>query len=405
MIMEPNKTIVYDHILVRYGELSTKGKNKKDFIKRLLTNVKNALRDFEKLSYERTHDRLYILLNGEDAQAVAEILRHVFGISSFSFAIRIPSDITSMIETGLQVAKNAEGTTFKIETRRSDKRFAMISDEVNRAVASEILRNTEWKVNVKQPDLRIQIEIHEQFTYVMTGRMQGAGGYPVGVGEKAVVMLSGGIDSPVAAYLTMKRGVALECIHYASPPYTSARAQEKVIELARLVSRYQGHLRVHIVPFTELQLAIYQNCDESYAITIMRRMMYRIAERIANQCHALAIVNGESIGQVASQTLESMGVINEVTKMPVVRPVATMDKIEIINLARKISTYETSILPFEDCCTIFTPKNPVTKPTLAKALKMESRFDFSDLLDQCVENVTTMDVYPKSEDQADEDLF
>ena len=405
MIMEPNKTIVYDHILVRYGELSTKGKNKKDFIKRLLTNVKNALRDFEKLSYERTHDRLYILLNGEDAQAVAEILRHVFGISSFSFAIRIPSDITSMIETGLQVVKNAEGTTFKIETRRSDKRFAMISDEVNRAVASEILRNTKWKVNVKQPDLRIQIEIHEQFTYVMTGRMQGAGGYPVGVGGKAVVMLSGGIDSPVAAYLTMKRGVALECIHYASPPYTSARAQEKVIELARLVSRYQGHLRVHIVPFTELQLAIYQNCDESYAITIMRRMMYRIAERIANQCHALAIVNGESIGQVASQTLESMGVINEVTKMPVVRPVATMDKIEIINLARKISTYETSILPFEDCCTIFTPKNPVTKPTLAKALKMESRFDFSDLLDQCVENVTTMDVYPKSEDQADEDLF
>ena len=367
--------------------------------------MKNALRVFEKLSYERTHDRLFILLNGEDAQAVAEILRHVFGISSFSFAIRIPSDITSMIETGLQVAKNAEGTTFKIETRRSDKRFAMISDEVNRAVASEILRNTEWKVNVKQPDLRIQIEIHEQFTYVMTGRMQGAGGYPVGVGGKAVVMLSGGIDSPVAAYLTMKRGVALECIHYASPPYTSARAQEKVIELARLVSRYQGHLRVHIVPFTELQLAIYQNCDESYAITIMRRMMYRIAERIANQCHALAIVNGESIGQVASQTLESMGVINEVTKMPVVRPVATMDKIEIINLARKISTYETSILPFEDCCTIFTPKNPVTKPTLAKALKMESRFDFSDLLDQCVENVTTMDVYPKSEDQADEDLF
>lgn len=405
MTMEPNKTIVYDHILVRYGELSTKGKNKKDFIKRLLTNVKNALRDFEKLTYERTHDRLYILLNGENAQAVADGLQHVFGISSFSFAIRIPSDIESIIDTGLQVARNTEGQTFKIETRRSDKHFPMISDEINRAVAGEILRNTAWKVNVKTPDLRIQIEIHEQFTYVMTGRVQGAGGYPVGIGGKAVVMLSGGIDSPVAAYLTMKRGVALECIHYASPPYTSARAQEKVIELARLISRYQGHLRVHIVPFTELQLAIYQNCDESYAITIMRRMMYRIAERIANECKALAIVNGESIGQVASQTLESMGVINEVTQMPVIRPVATMDKVEIINLARKIQTYETSILPFEDCCTIFTPKNPVTKPILAKAEKMESRFDFNELLEQCVKNTTSVDVYPMKDEEQDQDLF
>ena len=405
MTTEPNNTIVYDHILVRYGELSTKGKNKKDFIKRLLTNVKNALCEFKGLTYERTHDRLYILLNGENAEAVADVLQHVFGISSFSFAIRIPSDIDKIIETGFTVAKNSTATTFKIETRRSDKHFPMISDEINRAVAGEILRNTALKVNVKQPDLRIQIEIHEQFTYVMTGQIPGAGGYPVGVGGKAVVMLSGGIDSPIAAYLTMKRGVALECIHYASPPYTSARAQEKVIELARLISRYQGRIRVHIVPFTELQLAIYQNCDESYAITIMRRMMYRIAERIAQDCHALAIVNGESIGQVASQTLESMGVINEVTKMPVIRPVATMDKIEIINLARKIETYETSILPFEDCCTIFTPKNPVTKPTLEKAQKMESRFSFTELLEQCVKNTTHIDVYPKTGEQDDQDLF
>ena len=405
MTTEPNNTIVYDHILVRYGELSTKGKNKKDFIMRLLTNVKNALCEFKGLTYERTHDRLYILLNGENAEAVADVLQHVFGISSFSFAIRIPSDIDKIIETGFTVAKNSTATTFKIETRRSDKHFPMISDEINRAVAGEILRNTALKVNVKQPDLRIQIEIHEQFTYVMTGRIPGAGGYPVGVGGKAVVMLSGGIDSPIAAYLTMKRGVALECIHYASPPYTSARAQEKVIELARLISRYQGRIRVHIVPFTELQLAIYQNCDESYAITIMRRMMYRIAERIAQDCHALAIVNGESIGQVASQTLESMGVINEVTKMPVIRPVATMDKIEIINLARKIETYETSILPFEDCCTIFTPKNPVTKPTLEKAQKMESRFSFTELLEQCVKNTTHIDVYLKTGEQDDQDLF
>lgn len=401
--MESNNKIVYNHILVRFGELSTKGKNKKDFIKRLLTNVKNALRAYQALSYERTHDRLYIMLNGEDAHAVAEVLQHVFGISSFSFAICVPSQIDAIIEMGKRVAQESEAKTFKIDTRRSDKRFPMISDEINRAVAGPILRDTDLKVDVKRPELRIQIEIHETDTYIMTERIAGAGGYPVGVGGKALVMLSGGIDSPVAAYLTMKRGVAVECIHYASPPYTSARAQEKVLELARLVSRYQGHIRVHIVPFTDLQLAIYQNCDESYAITIMRRMMYRIAERLCKTANALAIVNGESIGQVASQTLESMGTINEVTSMPVIRPVCAMDKIEIINIAKHIGTYETSILPFEDCCTIFTPKNPVTKPTIQKAQRMEQRFDFEPLLEECVNNCTHIDVYPMKQASAEED--
>lgn len=393
MTMEQDN-IVYNHILVRFGELSTKGKNKKDFIKRLLQNVKNAMRAFPALSYERTHDRLYILLNGEDAQAVGETLRHVFGISSFSFAIRVDTDIDAIIAMGLRVSQASEATTFKVDARRSFKQFPMISDEINRAVAGKVLSETTLKVNVKQPELRITIELHEQDTYIMVDRIKGAGGYPVGVGGKALVMLSGGIDSPVASYLTMKRGVAIECVHYASPPYTSARAQEKVLELARLVSRYQGHIRVHIVPFTDLQLAIYQNCDESYAITIMRRMMYRIAQRLCEKSKALAIVNGESIGQVASQTLESMQTINAVTTMPIIRPVCTMDKLEIIDIAKKIGTYETSILPFEDCCTIFTPKNPVTKPTIHKAEKMESHFDFEALLQDCIEKCTFVDVYP-----------
>lgn len=405
MTIEQNEAIVYNHILVRFGELSTKGKNKKDFIKRLLHNIKNAMRDYPKLSYERTHDRLYILLNGEDAQEVAEILRHVFGISSFSFAIRVDSDIDAIKGLGLRIAKQSEATTFKIDTRRSDKQFPMISDEINRAVAGPILQETNLKVNVRQPELRMQIEIHQQDTYIMVDRIQGAGGYPVGVGGKALVMLSGGIDSPVASYLTMKRGVAIECIHYASPPYTSQRAQEKVLELARLVSRYQGHIRVHIVPFTELQLAIYQNCDESYAITIMRRMMYRIAERLCEKTGALAIVNGESIGQVASQTLESMGTINQVTNTPVIRPVCTMDKLEIIQIAKHIGTYETSILPFEDCCTIFTPKNPVTKPTIHKAERMEARFDFTKLLEECIEKCEHIDVYPTKKNIEDDEIF
>ncbi len=405
MTIERNEPIVYNHILVRFGELSTKGKNKKDFIKRLYTNVKNALKAFDKLTYERTHDRMYILLNGEDGEAVGAVLQNVFGISSFSLAIRVPSQIDEIVAMGKRVAMADEAATFKIDTRRSDKHFPMISDEVNRAVAGAILKSTSKKVDVKHPQLRLQIEIHETDTYLMKGRIQGSGGYPVGVGGKAMVMLSGGIDSPVAAYLTMKRGVAIECIHYASPPYTSARAQEKVLELARKVSCYQGHIRVHIVPFTDLQLAIYDHCDESYAITIMRRMMYRIAERLAQRQGALAIVNGESIGQVASQTLESMSVINEVTQMPVIRPVATMDKLEIIALAKKLGTYETSILPFEDCCTIFTPKNPVTKPTLAKAQKMEQRFDYESLLEQCMQGITTLEINPIEKTTADEDYF
>lgn len=405
MTIEQNEPIVYNHILVRFGELSTKGKNKKDFIKRLLHNIKNAMREYPALTYERTHDRLYILLNGEDAHEVAEILRHVFGISSFSFAIRVDSEIEAIKNMALRVAKQSDAKTFKIDTRRSYKQFPMISDEINRYIAGPILQETDLKVNVREPELRMQIELHEQDTYIMIDRIQGAGGYPVGVGGKALVMLSGGIDSPVASYLTMKRGVAIECVHYASPPYTSSSAQEKVLELARLVSRYQGHIRVHIVPFTDLQLAIYQNCDESYAITIMRRMMYRIAERLCEKSNALAIVNGESIGQVASQTLESMGTINQVTNMPVIRPVCTMDKLEIINIAKRIGTYETSILPFEDCCTIFTPKNPVTKPTLKKAERMEERFDFTSLLEDCIAKCTYVDVYPTKKNKEDEELF
>ena len=259
------------------------------------------------------------------------------------------------------------------------------------------------KVDVHHPDLRIGIEVREEFTYVMADTVKGAGGYPVGMGGKALLMLSGGIDSPVAGYLTMKRGVEIECIHYASPPYTSSSAQKKVLDLAGIISKYQGSIKVHIIPFTDLQLAIYKHCDESYAITIMRRMMYRIAERVAQKYKCLAIVNGESIGQVASQTLESMQTINHVIDMPVIRPVVTYDKLEIIDVARRINTYETSILPFEDCCTIFTPKNPVTKPHPEKAEKMEAGWDFEALIDECIEKMETVVVTPATPQE--DDLF
>lgn len=402
MSIESNKYVV-DHILVRYGELSTKGKNKKEFIKRLLMNIKNALKNFEDLTYEKSHDRIYIMLNGTDPDQVSPILSKVFGISSFSYAIKINSELDEIVQVGYELAKGIDAKTFKVETKRHHKPFPYLSDEINRAVAGQILRNTNMKVDVHHPELLLMIEVRQFDTYIMPNKIKGAGGYPVGIGGKSLVMLSGGIDSPVAAYLMMKRGITVECVHYASPPYTSSQARQKVLDLARIVSQYQGHVRVYVIPFTETQLAIYKNCDESYAITIMRRMMYRLAERLAERKNCKAIVNGESIGQVASQTLDSMGCINEVVKMPVIRPCVTLDKLEIIDLANKIGTYETSILPYEDCCTIFTPKNPVTKPTSKKCLKLESHFDFEPLLEEALNSIEVIDVYPTKE--IDEDIF
>lgn len=403
MSIESNKLVV-DHILVRYGELSTKGKNKKEFINRLYQNIKNALKSFDALTYEKSYDRIYIMLNGTDPDLIRPILSKVFGISSFSYAIKINSELEEIVKVGYEVAKQSNAKTFKVDTKRHHKPFPYISDEINRAVAKEILIHTDMKVDVHNPELLLMVEVRQFDTYIMPNKIKGAGGYPVGIGGKALVMLSGGIDSPVAAYLMMKRGITVECIHYASPPYTSSQARKKVLDLARIVSQYQGHVRVHVIPFTETQLAIYKNCDESYAITLMRRMMYRLAEMLCERKNCKAIVNGESIGQVASQTLDSMGCINEVVKMPVLRPCVTLDKLEIIDLANKIGTYETSILPFEDCCTIFTPKNPVTRPTIKKCEKLESRFEFQSLLEDALNHAEVIDVFPYEKIE-EEDLF
>ncbi|MBR0385849.1 MAG: tRNA 4-thiouridine(8) synthase ThiI, partial [Erysipelotrichaceae bacterium] len=299
----------YEYILVRFGELSTKGRNKKDFIKKLCDNIQKALRSFEGLQYERTRDHIYILLNGNDPYAIAPLLSKVFGIRSFAPTMKVENDLEKITEAARQLMEDKSGT-FKVITKRADKNFLHHSDEINRAVASRILRtNDNLKVDVHVPEYPLIVEVRREATYIMCDTIPGAGGYPVGVGEKALLMLSGGIDSPVAGYLAMKRGVEIEAIHYASMPYTSQEALNKVKELAGIISGYQGRIRLHIVPFTELQLAIYKYCDEEYAITIMRRMMYRIAAMVAEKNHCLALVNGESIGQVASQTLNSMGVI------------------------------------------------------------------------------------------------
>ena len=388
----------YDTILIRYGELSTKGKNRKDFIKRLETNLKRSLSEYPKLTYQRTFDRIYIKLTDENPEELKEIISKVFGISSFSFTEKVGSDLDKIIEASLDYAKSLkEAKTFKIIAKRHDKSFPVNSDGINRAVASVILKNTDHKVDVHKPDFTIQIEVREDATYITTEKIPGAGGYPTGINGKVLLLLSGGIDSPVAAHELMKRGLEVEAIHYASPPYTSENAKQKVLDLARLVSVYQGQMRVNIVPFTDLQLEIYKAVGDSYAITIMRRMMFRIAEIFARKNNCIAIATGESIGQVASQTLESMAVINEVITIPVIRPLVYMDKLEIIDLSKKIGTYELSILPFEDCCTIFDPKNPVTKPRHDKCVELEERFDYQSLIDKCMQRIDNVVVYSKKE--------
>ena len=381
----------YEYILVRFGELSTKGRNKKDFIKRLAVNMQRALQDYPALTFERTRDHIYVHLHGTDWRKVSDILVRVFGIRSFAPAVKVENDLIQIVEAARKIMEGKRGT-FKVITKRANKKFPIHSDEVNRAVASEILRDYGPRyltVDVHEPDYPLIVEIREQNTYIMAETILGGGGYPVGVGGKSLLMMSGGIDSPVAGYLTMKRGVEIECIHFASMPYTSQEALNKVKELTRVLSCYQGRIKLHIVPFTDVQLAIYKNCDEEYAITIMRRMMYRIADAIAGKNNCLAIVNGESIGQVASQTLESIGVINAVSALPVIRPVVTYDKLEIIALAEKIGTYETSILPYEDCCTIFVAKHPVTKPNVG-VIKRHEQY-LSEKIDELVQTALDTD--------------
>ena len=378
--------LLYDHIVVRYGELSTKGKNKKDFTKQLTNNIKKRLADFKTLEYKTLHDGLFIKLNNEDFEEIKESLKSVFGYSYFAGCILVDKDMDALKEITLAVAKKGDYKTFKIQARRADKSFSLRSDEITRIVAGNILKNTDIKVDVHNPELTIYIVVDYNNIIVMDNKIKGIGGYPVGINGRALVMTSGGIDSPVACYMTMKRGMRIECIHFASQPYTSKQALNKVLDLARILSNYQEDILVHVIPFTKLQLAIYEHANESYAITIMRRMMYRIADELCKKRKLKLISNGESIGQVASQTPESIAVIGKVSNTLIVRPLCMMDKLEIIDIAKRIGTYETSILPYEDCCTIFDPKNPVTKPKEKECLFYESKFDYETLINECIDN-------------------
>lgn len=378
-------------ILIKYGELTTKKGNRNMFIKILTKNIEEMLREYN-VHIVKNRVRMFIeVLDGKFDEVVLK-LQKVFGLHSIVICEKVNTkEIEEIKKISLELLKKEVFHTFKVVTDRADKTYPINSMEVSRQVGGYLLKYLEnKKVDIHHPEMTLHIEIRPDGTYFYTKEIEGIGGYPVGIQGKGMLMLSGGIDSPVALYLALKRGVQIECIYFDSPPHTSLEAKNKVLKLASILNEYSVHIKVHIVPFTKLQEAIFKNCDPTYMITIMRRMMYRISERLAKKRNCKIIINGESIGQVASQTLSSMSVINEVTNMPVIRPVACMDKLEIIRLSEKIGTYETSILPYEDCCTIFVPKHPVIHPDLKKAKEMEQTFDYESLIYECIKNVETI---------------
>ena len=371
-------------ILIKYGELTTKKSNRLAFVKLLAKNIENILKG-EK--YNIKYDRVRMYIECDDVDIISKKLQTVFGIHSIVICHKVNNNLDDIKNSILNILSNLNFKTFKVETKRALKSFEIHSMDFNKIIGGLVLKNFNVSVDVHNPDLLLKIEIRSEGTFIYTNEIKGIGGYPVGIQGKGMLMLSGGIDSPVAGYLALKRGVDLECLYFESPPHTSIQAKNKVVELANIINKYSGNIKVNVVPFTKLQETIYKNVDDNYVITIMRRMMYRIAERVANLHNCKIIVNGESIGQVASQTLSSMSVINNVTNMPVIRPVACMDKLEIIEISRKIGTYDTSILPYEDCCTIFLPKHPVINPELSRCLMYESRFDYEKLIDECIDNI------------------
>lgn len=385
-------------ILIKYGELTTKKDNRKFFVKTLENNIKNKLKNIN-IKIETTMSRMYITYEEQNEEELIKKLKQIFGIHSIVICDKVNTNVDDIKNKVIEILKNKKFKTFKISTKRSDKTFPHTSMEFNNIIGGLVLKNFNTKVDVHNPELNLEIEIRKEGTFIYNKEYSGLGGYPVGIQGKGLLMLSGGIDSPVAGYLSLKRGVNIECLYFESPPHTSLNAKNKVLKLASILNNYSGTIKVHVVPFTKIQEEIYKKIPGNYNITIMRRMMYRIAEKYAKRRNCKILINGESIGQVASQTLNSMVVINNVTNMPVIRPVACLDKLEIIEISKKINTYETSILPYEDCCTIFVPKHPIINPSLEAALKYEGNINYKELVNECIKNIGTIKIEPEKKDE------
>ncbi|TES43394.1 tRNA uracil 4-sulfurtransferase ThiI [Staphylococcus epidermidis] len=401
----------YDHLLVRYGELTLKGTNRKMFVNQLKDNVKRALIPLSGYHVKGKRDRMYIELSPEaDINEIIQRLSKVYGIKSISPVIKIDKNEEKINQSAIQLSHDFEkGSTFKVDVKRVDKSFRLDTYELQRQVGGAILKeNNNITVNVKNPDYEIKIEVRMDAIYIYEKVIAGAGGLPVGTGGKTLLMLSGGIDSPVAGIEVMKRGVTVEAIHFHSPPFTSEKAKDKVIELTRILAERVGPIKLHLVPFTEIQKQINKVVHPRYTMTSTRRMMMRISDKVVHQINANAIVNGENLGQVASQTLKSMYAINHVTATPVLRPLLTLDKEDIIKKAKELGTFETSIQPYEDCCTIFTSKNPVTEPDFDKVIKYESVFNFDEMIENAVENIETLTIdqnYKSAKEQSTDSLI
>ena len=379
-------------ILIKYGELSTKKDNRNFFIKTLYNNLRNKLEGYD-VFISKDRARMYIEFKDEELEDIKKIIDKTFGIHMYHIANIVDTDLEVIKSSVLEIVKNETFSTFKVETKRSDKSFEVHSQDMNHILGGVILRNIpNIKVDVRNPELLVQVEIREKHSYIYSNSYKGIGGYPVGTQPRGMLMLSGGIDSPVAGYLAMKRGVKLDCVYFEAIPHTSLEARNKVVDLCRKLAEYTDSINLHVVNFTPIQEEIYKNCREDYCITIMRRMMYRIMEKLSKKYKGYAIVNGESIGQVASQTLTSMNVINSVTNMPVIRPVACLDKLEIMEIARKLGTYEISILPFEDCCTVFVPKHPAINPSIGISIEEENKFEYMSMIDEAVKSINTIKV-------------
>ena len=389
-------------IIIKYAELSTKKANINFFLKTLKNNIDNALTCNHIISYDR--GRMFISVSEENIDKTIDVLLHTFGIHEIVIGF-IDEDRTFEVIANnvLDLIKTQEFKTFKVETKRSDKEYPMDSMEVSKKLGSVILNNKECQVDVHNPEVIIHIEIRKDAILYYTNGIRGLGGYPVGTLGKGLLMLSGGIDSPVAGYLTIKRGVKLSALYFESPPHTSEAAKDKVIKLARVLAKYNPNMTLYAINFTKIQEAILRNTPYEYLITIMRRMMYRIAEKIANSENSKIIVNGESIGQVASQTLTSMSVINSVVNMPVIRPVACFDKLEIIDIAKKIGTFDISTLPYEDCCTVFVPEHPVINPELNKCIEYEKLIPYEELIDEAIKSKQVIKI--KEEEKIFEDIL
>ncbi|GIP39635.1 putative tRNA sulfurtransferase [Paenibacillus sp. J31TS4] len=392
-------------IIVRLGEVMLKGRNRGRFVRTVHAQIADLLGAMPRIGWKQEFGRLYLELNGERYEEAARQLDKVFGIVSYSPAWKAPLDLEAIQETGLMVMKRVEPApaTFKVSSRRANKRFPLDSQQISYEVGGYILeRMSGLTVDVRHPEAELRVDMRQEEVYLYTEVAAGNGGYPIGSNGRAMLMLSGGIDSPVAGWMAMRRGLEIEAVHFHSYPYTSDRAKDKVIELTKTLTQYGGPLKLHLVGFTDIQTRMLEAVRENIRITVMRRIMMRITEKLAHRRKALGIVTGENLGQVASQTLPSLHAIGQVATLPILRPLITLDKQEIIRWAEKIGTYETSILPYEDCCTIFVPKSPTTNPNMAVVERAEQAMPWLDeAIEEAVAKTETIEVYWKQRDTLD----